>query len=568
MTHIEKRWQIAPRISQQAEESLRKYFPVARQILYNRGLASEEAADDFLDSSFEQDDGSAPTLAGVAEAVDRLATALENHEHIVVYGDYDTDGVTATALLVDTFSALGADVRGYIPNRFEDGYGLNTEALDEIKADGAHVVVTVDCGIRALEEIAYARSLGLDMIVTDHHTTSDELPSAVAIINAKRPDDPYPDKNLAGVGTAYKLASALLGRFKPNTISEMQLLDLVAVGTVADLVPLVGENRRLVKQGLETLRTPHRQGLYALMQMVDLDPRSITASDIGFMLGPRLNAAGRLASALEAYKLLVTKDVQEAGQLAQELDNLNRERQQITRDMLTRSEEMAVDGGTVKPLLFAADPEFNPGVVGLAASRLVDQYYRPAVVAYQGEEFTRASCRSIPEFHITDALDKCADILVRHGGHAAAAGFTVKNENLEALIERLEADAKEQLHDLDLRPVLHADVEVQLVDLRQQLLDFLAQLEPTGYGNPEPLFITRNLRVKRSRAVGRDGAHLKLSVTDGWETMDAIAFRQGHWQANMPAEIDLLYAFELNEFQGRTNLQLNVRDIKPSNATE
>ena len=338
----------------------------------------------------------------------------------------------------------------------------------------------------------------------------------------------------------------------------------MALGTVADIAPLTNENRSLVRRGLDNLRSPQRQGIMSLIGVSRLHSKRITAEHIGFALGPRLNAAGRLDSALAALELLRTNDVQRAAYLAQVLDDQNRERQMITRQLQIDAEERALADDPGTTLLFAAHPDYNPGVVGLAAGRLTEKYYRPAIVAHQGEEFSRASCRSIPEFHITAALDQCSELLVQHGGHAAAAGFTVSNKNLAELVENLRTIADDQLGGLDLRPKVEADMEVSLYDLRPELLRELDWLQPTGHKNPQARFVSRHLKVIQSRTVGRDNAHLKMAVTDGRITYDAIAFRQGHWQARMPQIVDLLYVFELNEYNGRTSLQLNVQDLKPS----
>jgi single-stranded-DNA-specific exonuclease len=339
------------------------------------------------------------------------------------------------------------------------------------------------------------------------------------------------------------------------------LLDLVALGTVADLAPLVGENRALVRAGLLQIRQPRRQGLRSLIGAAGLKPERITATDIGFALGPRLNAAGRLQSALDAYDLLTTSDVQEAGRLAQQLDKQNRERQDITRQMQYQAEQLAIQGDQAPLMIFAASPDFNPGVVGLVASRLTEVYYRPALVAHQGEEFTRGSCRSIAEFHITDALDQCADLLEHHGGHAAAAGFTIRTERLSAFLERMNAITQAQIAGLDLRPTLFADAELPLSELTPDLLEWLDWLQPTGYGNPQAVFASRGVRVVNARAVGKDSSHLKLTVSDGRVYYDAIAFRQGHWLGKLPPFVDLMYTFETNEYNGRVSLQLNIRDI-------
>ena len=559
MYPMNKRWQIMPLITPEAEDSLQEYPPILRQILFNRGYATQEIANQYLEAKMPPGTD-ASNLLGVPEATERIQYAIKTQERIAVYGDYDADGVTATALLVSALSTMGADVIGYIPNRFDEGYGLNNEALDNLRSDGTRLVITVDCGIRSPQETKHAQDIGLDMIISDHHHPDNELPQAVAVINPKQPQDTYPEKELAGVGLAYKLISALMG----NSSDAESYLDLVALGTVADLAPLVGENRALVRKGLEVLRKPHRQGVMALIGVSGLKPNKIKASDIGFVLGPRLNAAGRLESALAALDLLTSSDVYQAAELAQQLDNQNRERQQITSQIQKQAEQLVLIDDPDALLLFAAHPDFNPGVVGLAASRLTELYYRPAIVAYRGEMLTRASCRSIKEFHITQALDQCADLLERHGGHAAAAGFTVKNENLPALIDRLKAIANKELSQLDLRPTLTADVEIPLSELKPEILDYLEWLQPTGYGNPQAHFVSRNLKVTRSRTVGKDNNHLKFTVTDGRITYDAIAFRQGHWEGLLPSRIDLLYIFETNEYFDRISLQLNVRDIKPT----
>lgn len=535
--------------------------PVLRQVLFNRGFTQKDAARNFLKAESDMDPDPFQLL-DMEKAVDRILAAIRSGESMAVYGDYDADGVTSTALMMQTLRALGAEVQAYIPDRFKEGYGLNNPALQHLFDSGVRLVITVDCGIRAFEQAEFAGEIGLDLIITDHHSALDEIPPAFAVINPKRPGDPYPDKNLAGVGTAYKLASALIERSPDTSLRAHELHDLVALGTVADLVPLEGENRQLVRSGLARLRQPHRQGIMALMGIAGIKPAKVAASDIGFGIGPRINAAGRLDSALKAYQLLISDDIFESGQLAQFLDNKNRERRLITEKVQEKAEAIALASGETPFVLFAADESFNPGVVGLAASRLVDNHYRPAIIAHRGEEVSRASCRSIDEFHITDALDACSDLLMHHGGHAAAAGFTVANEHVDELIRRLESLASAALHDKDLRPKLQIDAEVALSDLNYDLLKLLGWLQPTGMGNREPLFAVRGVSPQRVRPVGRDRDHLKLTVSDGTNFLDAIAFRQGHWVDQLPERIDVAFQFELNEFNGRRMLQLNVRDIQ------
>lgn len=559
-----KRWKIASPITPQVNESLAAYPLILRQILFNRGFTTENEARSYL-QAIPPFDTSPWKMAGIEPAVERILAALKSAEPVAIYGDYDVDGVTATALLFLTLRALGGDVRGYIPNRFDEGYGLNKEALDLLKAEGVRLVITVDCGIRSPEEAAHARTIGLDLIISDHHQpAAGELPLALAVINPKQEGETYPDSDLAGVGLAYKLAQAILDRHPAETLQADQLLDLVALGTVADLAPLVGENRSLVSQGLQRIRTTPRQGVFSLANVSELPLVRINANAIGYILGPRLNAAGRLDSALAAFDLLTTQDVQKAGELALKLDQQNRERQSLTRKIQEQAEAQVQAEDPEALILFAVHPEFNAGVVGLAASRLVESYYRPAVVGQQFADTTRCSCRSIPEFHITKALDQCADLLLRYGGHAAAAGFTVRNDRFPELKQRLMAIAAGQLDGQDLRRTLHADLEVELSDLHSGLLKSLDALQPTGFGNPEAVFVSRNVTVLNSHVVGSDGKHLKLRVSDGRVTLDAIGFRLGAWQGQLPRALDLVYTFEMNEFNGRSMLQLNVKDLKPA----
>lgn len=559
---IEKHWLIANKLTPEADLNLGAYPNLLRQILFNRGFATAEECKRFL-HALPLEGNDPAKMKNMAAAADRLARAIRHGEQIVVYGDYDADGVTATALLLSTLRALGGNAEPYIPDRFEEGYGLNIGALQTLREGGAGVVVTVDCGIRSLKEAAEAKRLGLDLIITDHHTPGPELPDAFALLNPKQEGDEYPEKQLAGVGVAFKLAWALqlaMGDPSPDGAG----LDLVALGTVADMVPLSGENRWMVREGLARLRKPTRQGVLSLIGVSGLKPAGVRSGDIGYLLGPRLNAAGRLETARNALNLLMTNDVFEAGRLAQYLDSQNRERQVLTQQMTATAEEMVAAAPGEGLLLVAIHEDFNPGVVGLVASRLVERFYRPAIVGQRGPEFTRCSCRSIPEFHITRALETCADLFQNFGGHAAAAGFTVRNENLPEALERLRALAREQLGGLELRPVLHADAEVPLAELKPDLLDHLEMVEPTGYGNPQVSLVSRGLTVRDARTVGQEAKHLKLTVTDGWITYDAIAFRHGHWLPTLPKVIDLLYRFETNEFNGRKTLQLNVRDLKPS----
>jgi single-stranded-DNA-specific exonuclease len=562
MQKISKKWVIQPILTPQANEILAEYPKILRQILFNRGISSVEEAKNFLGASKINHDPF--LLTGVAEGITRIKLALENKEMIAIYGDYDADGITSSALMFQTLKSLKAKVEIYIPDRFTEGYGLNIDAIKRLKDKGNTLIITVDCGIRAIEQANYCNENEIDLIITDHHTCGDKLPDSLVLINPKQPNDKYPEKFLAGVGVAYKLACGLLDSINGAELEKELLLDLVAIGTIADLVPLEGENRSMVRDGLSVIRQSQRNGLLSLIGVAGININTLGASDIGFSLGPRLNAAGRLASAHHAVDLLLEEDRFQAGLIAQTLDNINRDRQEKTRVVQEDSEKLALLDGLENFLLFAVDENFNSGVVGLAASRLVEKYYLPSFVGHRGEEFTRASGRSIPEFHITTALEECKDILEQYGGHAAAAGFTVSNQNLGKLKERLQKIAKRELVGINLQPSQYIDVEVNLKDLNIELLKTLNNLQPTGYGNPEPVFFSREIKVLSARVVGRDKTHLKLTVNQDGTTFDAIAFRLGHLFVNLPHTIDIAFLFEINEFNGKRNFQLNIKEIRES----
>jgi single-stranded-DNA-specific exonuclease len=582
MPPTSKRWDIAPVVPYRQRERLSHINPLLVQILFNRGVTDPAEADAFLNGRPLFYDPN--RMLGMTTAVERIRRAIRGREPIVVYGDFDADGVTATALLVQALAAFGADVRPYIPHRVDEGYGLNCDALDKIAGWGVRLVITVDCGIRSPVEAAHAAARGLDMIITDHHSIFrdeagiERLPPALAVINPKRQGDPYPFQELAGVGIAFKLAQALLLADKqsplgpePAQLEERALLDLVALGTVADLAPLLGENRFLVQRGLAELRRPQRPGVQAMLEEARLAPAKIDSTAIGFVLGPRLNAAGRLATAETSYRLLTAADPLTARPLAEELGRLNQERQRLTAELVALAKIQIEADRADRYLFLIANADFKPGIVGLIAGRLTEETYRPALVAEAGPEETHGSARSIPEFNITAALDECKDLLKRYGGHAAAAGFTVLNQNLPAFRARLEQIAARELAGRDLTPALSVDAVVGLGAIDWALQEFLAQLEPCGYGNSQPILASRGLEVVSQRTVGQDAQHLKLAVRDPFDTgptarrvLDAIAFRHGAWYNQLPRRIDLAYTVEVNEYGGERRLQLNVRDIRPA----
>jgi single-stranded-DNA-specific exonuclease len=564
------KWQVAPVVPLPIQQKLGHIHPVLLQVLYNRGLTEPAHIQAFLEGRYLESTDPF-LLEDMDKAVARIQQAIENDELIIVYGDFDADGVTSTVLLTEALRGLGVERRQaqpYIPDRVDEGYGLNIDALTALKAKGAGLVISVDCGIRSVAEVAHAREIGLDMIVTDHHSLGRELPPAAAVINPKRPNSRYPEQMLAGVGIAFKLAQALRQAMPGRAnFDENELLDLVALGTVADLAPLLKENRKLVLDGLAVLNQARRAGVAALIKTCSLRPGNLTAESIAFALGPRINAAGRLDHAYTAAKLLAANNLPAAMQLAGELNGLNRRRQQLTAELCARAEAM-VDPS--HPILIAADSGFLSGVVGLVASRLAEKNYRPAIVIEKGESESRGSCRSIPEFHITEALDETAELLARHGGHAQAAGFTVSNDNLPHFIERITDIARSRLEALELHPTISVDAEIDVGQVDWALQENLTQLEPTGYANATPVLLSRGVEVVGHRVVGQDGTHLQLTLSGAgrggasYSVLPAIAFRQSEWAQRLPQYIDMVYTVGVNEWNGRRSLQLVIQDLQPS----
>lgn len=557
-----RRWHVLPVAPDSLQRDMPDKNPVLLQVLYNRGLTDPKEVDGFINGRYLQSTDPF-LLPDMDKAVERIKHAIENEQIIVVYGDFDADGVTSTVLLIEALRGLGINRRNaqpYIPDRVDEGYGLNNDALTHIRDEiGADLVITVDCGIRSVAEVEHANSIGLDMIVTDHHSIGDQMPPALAIINPKRADSAYPETMLAGVGIAYKLVQALQ-QHMPDRVNfnEADLLDLVAIGTVADLAPLLGENRQLVKRGLVELNKVNRPGIGALMRLANLKRGKMTAESIGFGIGPRINAAGRLAKAYTAAKLLIVNNDMQAGSHAQDLEALNKERRSLTKKLTDLADEL-VD--PTDPILIANHEDFVGGVVGLVASSLANKHYRPAIVMERGEAFSRGSCRSIPEFHVTQALESVSDILERFGGHAQAAGFTVANENLDEFSERLKAFTTDKLGGLDLIPSITIDTEIEFSEINFALYESLQKLEPTGYANATAVFVSRNVHIDSFRAVGSDASHLQLMVTDGKNYVKGIAFRQGAWVECMPKTADIVFKLSVNEWRGETNLQLMVEDI-------
>lgn len=530
-------------------------------MLINRGLTTPEAAHAFLTPGRGQIHDPF-RLKGMREAVDLIRARLRAGGPIMIYGDYDADGVTATATLVLALRALGAEVAYYIPDRFSEGYGLNAGALRAIRERGYDFVVTVDTGVAAVAEAQLARELGITLVVTDHHEPGPVLPDVPALVNPRQPHCPYPFKGLAGAGVAFKLALALEA---PNV---WDLLDIVTLGTVADLMPLVDENRSIVREGLALLGRTRRPGLHALMQVAGVQP-PVTAGHVGFALGPRINALGRMSTAEAGVELLLTEDPDRAMELARRLDAENRARQEIEAAIL---EEALAQAAALPPeereyALVLAGEGWHHGVVGICASRVLEVYHRPTVLlSVEGDE-VRGSARSIPGFHIQRALLQMADLFTRFGGHAAAAGLSLRGRDLvPELRRRLNRLAAEWLQPEDLVPEQRVDAFVPLDQIDERLIAELADLEPFGLGNPAPVLATEGLRVVEGRAIGREGQHLKLFLQPGDGGLPAPVEAVGWNMAPVMPEpgqpIAVAYQPEINTYMGRSRIQLVLKDMK------
>lgn len=568
---MEKRWKVEQPDVVRVRELSRSLniSPVVAHLLITRGLAEEETAHKFLNPSKDQLHN--PSLfLGMNDAVGRILRAIENNEKILVYGDYDVDGTTGTVVMRKALQLLGAKTGYHIPHRFTEGYGIQQPALEKAKAEGFSLVISVDCGIRAFEPLFWARDNGLDVIVTDHHLPDEYegTPPAFCVLNHNQNGCNYPDKNLAGVGVAYKLAHALLlEKGRENLIDGF--LKMVAIGTVADVAQLTGENRAIVALGLNDLPKATNFGVRALMEVAGYNQESkMTAYDLGFRIGPRINAAGRMDAARAVVELFEAKDMRESQRLAKHLDDKNRERQAVQKEIVNLAlEEWEENGKTGQThAAVIAGNDWHRGVIGIAASKIAEKLHRPCVViSFEGDE-GHGSARSIEAYHLLDGLTSCSDLFEKFGGHSHAAGLAIKRENMSEFRRRLNEHAASKLTDEDMIPVVNVDAELKAETLSLDLVEELKSLEPFGAGNPRPVFSTQNFRVAFEPRVLKE-RHLKLTVTgadgrkhdaiwwDGVEKLDGQTLSAG-------TGIRLAYTLEANTWNGNTKLQLVVEDVK------
>ncbi|HMD84669.1 MAG TPA: single-stranded-DNA-specific exonuclease RecJ [Terriglobia bacterium] len=558
------RWLESPVDAEAARRLARelKVSPLVARLLVQRGLTEPMAAQAFLHPSLGQ--LYAPErMAGMREAVARLRRALEQHEKILIYGDYDVDGTMAVVVLLTALRMLGAQVEAYVPHRLTDGYGMRAPVVEEAAANGFRVVISVDTGIREHAVLARARELGVDCIVTDHHLPDGHLPTACAILNPLRPDCGYPEKSLAGVGVAFKLAQALLAERLTARLLQ-SFLKVVAIGTIADVVPLLGENRVIVRFGLEGLRQPAQSGLAALIELAGLAGKEISAGDVGFRLAPRLNAAGRMENARDVIDLFTLPDAARTREIAERLERLNRERQRVEEEILRAivAQLERRDDLSKQFTLVLAGEGWHRGVIGIVAQRVVERYHRPALVIGIEEGVGVGSGRSIKSFHLLEALTRVGDLFQRFGGHAQAAGFALTAERIPELTRRFEEHARTVLTAPDLERVLRVDAPVDLAEVDWPLYEEIIQLEPFGMGNPTPVFGACGVRLVATPRI-LQGKHLKLRVGKGTRTLDALGWG---WAARTPPleagqQMDLAFTLERNNYQDMASLQLIIKDL-------
>jgi len=563
---VEKIWKIEPGVSSEFRNQFPEINPVILQLLYNRGLTDQKLIDEFLNPDYGQDLHDPSLLKDMASTVGRIVRAADKREKIAIFGDYDVDGITASVILAETFKKLGISGLVYIPDRKKEGYGLNKKAIKWLQAKHINLIITVDCGISNIDEVNYAKELGMEVIITDHHHCPDVLPQAFSIINPRQKDDGYPFEELTAAGIVFKLVQAL--ETSSNTELEpgfgKKFLDLVALGTVADVAKILGENRTLVRYGLEVLGKSERLGIQKLIQVSRIRPENLATYAIGYQLGPRLNAAGRMDHANQAYYLLTTKLESEAESLAKKLDAMNRQRQVQVEKIIKQAKERIGEIDENEKIIIEKDKFWSIGICGLLAGKLKDEFARPVIASEEGEKEIRGSARSTPLFNIIEAIEKCQDILVDCGGHSQAAGFVVKKENYKELKERLEKIADEKLKPGDLKDILEIDMEINPENVDWDLFSELEKFKPFGESNPHPRFLLKNLEIIETRPVGNNNKHLKMKLGSDKKYWSAIGFDLGELSQTLRigGRIDVVCTVDIDEWNGARELQLNLLDVK------
>jgi single-stranded-DNA-specific exonuclease len=567
-----KNWKVKDKQDIKQEEWMKKYHPLILSMLRERRITAKEEIENFFDFDYEKNILNPFGLADMDKAVERITLAKDKQEKIAIFGDYDADGVTATVLIFETLKDLGfRNLTYYIPDRQLEGYGMNSEAVNFLKKEGVSLIITVDCGSTNFSEAAEAKRLGIDVIITDHHHVPERRPEALALINSERSDSKYKSKKLAGVGVAFKLAQALYQKISPQKVEQLKwALDLVAVGTVADCVPLLGENRILVKFGLVVLSKTRRSGLQEMFKVGRISISENEKPDthkVAFQIAPRINAAGRMDHASVSFNLIMEKDPVKARLLALEVESRNQERQKLTTEIVREIRILAENSFKNRKFIFAQSPHWPVGILGLIAGRIADEFQKPTIILQdQGLEMV-GSLRSIPEVDIVEALEECSELLIKFGGHAQAAGITVSKNKADEFLEKMSRIVEEKLKNIELEAVLEIDAEIKPENIDWDFIGELKKMEPFGQGNVQPVFFMKSMVIEDLRMVGNGSKHLKLSLrgkAGSPKIFDAIGFSMGEKFPNLKAgdTIDIVFNLEEDEWNGNKKIQLKLIDLK------
>ena len=559
-----KKWQIYQVEEEKIEELQKKYNlnKLLATILVNRGITEEKQIFKFLNPK-RNDFYNPYEMPDMDIAVKRIVKAIKNQEKTIIYGDYDVDGITSVTVLKSFLVERGLDIAEYIPNRLEEGYGLNENAVKEIANQGYTLMITVDCGISAIEEVEYANKLGIETIITDHHEPGNELPKALAIVDAKRKDNKYPFRNLAGVGVVFKLIQAIGTELNLDEKEYLKYLDIVCIGTISDIVPLVDENRVIVKLGLKLVEQTRNLGLKAILQASGYS--KIDSSTISFGVAPRINACGRMGHQEEALKLFLSKDINEVNELTQKLNEYNRLRQETEKNIYTDAiMQIERDGLANKNTIVVMEKNWHHGVIGIVSSKITELYFKPSILLCEEDDIGKGSGRSIPGFDLYEALTQCKNAIEKFGGHSMAVGISVKKENLEMFKKELEQISKERNIE-EIVPILKIDAQIDLEEINKEMVESLKELEPFGEENKTPLFMIRNLKIDSIRALS-EGKHLKLTLKGNKNIVNAIGFNLGELSNDYKIgdKIDVVGNLEINSFNGVDNIQINIKDLMRS----
>lgn len=560
---MNKKWECYQTDEEKVKKMAKEYniSPLIATILVNKNLEEKKDIDKFLNPT--RNDFYDPYLMPDMEiAINRIIEAIEKREKIIIYGDYDVDGITSITVLKKFLLERGAIVDDYIPNRLDEGYGLNKEAIKKIVEEKYTLMITVDCGISGIDEVEYANSLGLETIITDHHEQAEKLPRALAVVDAKRKDNKYPFNQLAGVGVVFKLIQGIGIKLNLEEKEYLKFLDLVCVGTISDIVPLVDENRVIAKLGLKLVKVTKNIGLKTLLNSIGY--KNIDSTCVSFGLAPRINACGRMGHQEEALKLFLTEDPNEAGRIANKLNEYNRERQEKEKKIFTEALEMIKNDKNDKPCIILAGENWHHGVIGIVASKVTEMYFKPSILICLEDDEGKGSGRSIPGFDLHEALSKCDKYIKKFGGHSMAIGITIKKDEFSKFKEQFEEYASSCNID-KIVPVIHIDEEVSLRNMNKEVVKELSLLEPFGEGNKMPLFLYKNLKIHSIRALS-EGKHLKLTLKDDNYMIDAIGFNMGELANEylIGNKVDIVGTLEINNFNNNDNIQINLKDIRKS----